>query len=259
MTQTHPFEHLSGEVMDFDLKGRHALVTGGSRGIGRAIVLALAQQGVSVSACYATPSEAVRSLADELAEIGADSQLLRADVTSEEQVRRLVAEAQERFGAIDILVNNAAVVSHHTLQDLNEDEWQRVIDTNLTGMYRVTRAALGFLSDSASVINVTSAVASRGAPTLVHYTAAKSGVLGFTRSLCKELGPRGIRVNAIAPGLVDTDQMRDVTEAARSRYAGMIALGRIATAEEMTGAVLFLASDCSAYVTGATLHVDGGI
>jgi 3-oxoacyl-[acyl-carrier protein] reductase len=246
-------------TMDFGLKGRHALVTGGSRGIGRAIVLALAQQGASVSACYATPSAAVGTLAAELNGLGANSRLLQADVRSTPAVRRFAAEAAARFGPIDLVVNNAAVVSHHTLADLEEDEWERIVDTNLTGMYRVTRAVLDHLAEPASIVNVTSAVAGRGEATLAHYTAAKAGVVGLTRSLCKELGPRGIRVNAIAPGLVATDQMSGMTAESRARFEARIPLRRVADPDELTGAVLFLASDAASYITGATLYVDGGI
>jgi 3-oxoacyl-[acyl-carrier protein] reductase len=243
--------------MDFGLKGRHALVTGGSRGIGRAIVLALAQQGASVTACYTSPGPAVDSLATALE--GADAQLVRADVTSAEQVRALATAAYGRFGPLDVVVNNAAVVSHHRIGDLEEDEWSRILDTNLTGMYRVTRAVLGHLADPASIVNVSSAVAARGESTLTHYTAAKAGVLGLTRSLAKELGGRGVRVNAIAPGLVDTDQMAGMTAETKARFEARIPLGRVAGPDEMTGAVLFLASEASSYITGATLHVDGGI
>jgi 3-oxoacyl-[acyl-carrier protein] reductase len=240
--------------MDFGLKGCHALVTGGSRGIGRAIVLALAEQGATVTACYANPGPAVDSLA--AAVDGAGVRLVRADVRNPEDVTRL---AEECGGPLHVVVNNAAVVSHHPVAELDEDEWHRVLDTNLTGMYRVVRAVLPYLADPASIVNVSSAVAARGESTLTHYTAAKSGVLGLTRSLAKELGHRGVRVNAIAPGLVDTDQMAGMSAESKQRFEARIPLGRVARPDEMTGAVLFLASDASSYVTGATLHVDGGI
>jgi 3-oxoacyl-[acyl-carrier protein] reductase len=246
--------------MSFDLSGRHILVTGGSRGIGRALVLALARQGARVTACHANPGEAVTSLRKELAAAGAPPHLLvPADVSRADRVAALIEEAHGRFGPIDGIVNNAGVVSHRPIADLEAEEWHRVLDVNLTGMYLVLQAALDRLAAGASVVNVTSAVAFRGMAGRAHYTAAKAGVVGLTRALCKELGPRGIRVNAVAPGLVDTDQLAGVPQAARDRYTGMIALGRFADPEEVAGPVLFLLSDAARYVTGATLHVDGGI
>jgi 3-oxoacyl-[acyl-carrier protein] reductase len=245
--------------MDFGMKGRHAVVTGGSRGIGRAIVLGLARHGASVTACYTTPSEAVESLTAELGSLGADAELIRADVSDEAQAQRFVERAGERRGPIDVLVNNAGVVSHRTLDELDLAEWRRVLDVNLTSMYLITRAALPRLAGSASVINISSAVAMRGMAARTHYTAAKAGVVGLTRSLAKELGPRGIRVNAIAPGLVDTDQMAPVPQQVRAKYTQMIALGRFGRPEEVADAVLLLASDAARYISGATLNVDGGI
>lgn len=246
-------------TVDFGLAGRHVLVTGGSRGIGRAVVLALAGQGARVTACHSRDSADVTSLAKQLADAGTEHQLHRADVADPDAVGGLVSDATRRFGPIDGVVNNAGVVSHRPVEQLELDEWRRVLDVNLTGMYLVVRAALGALAPEASVVNVTSAVAFRGMVARSHYTAAKSGVVGLTRSLCKELGPRGVRVNALAPGLVETDQMAGVPEAAKTRYQGMIALGRIADPADLVGPVLFLLSDASRYVTGATLHADGGI
>ncbi|WP_433429235.1 SDR family NAD(P)-dependent oxidoreductase [Nonomuraea sp. CA-141351] len=244
---------------EFDLTGRHVLVTGGSRGIGRAVVLALAHAGAKVTACYTSRSEAVATLDKTLADLGADYQLVRADVSKPGEVGVLVDRAYERFGVIDGIVNNAGVVSHRTIETLELDEWRRILDVNLTAMYLVVQAALTRLGPDASIVNVTSAVAFRGMAARIHYTAAKAGVAGLTRSMCKELGQRGIRVNAVAPGLVDTDQMAGVPQAAKDRYTAMIALGRIGEPAEQSGPVLFLLSRAARYVTGATLHVDGGI
>jgi NAD(P)-dependent dehydrogenase (short-subunit alcohol dehydrogenase family) len=245
--------------MDLELKGKKALVTGGSRGIGRAIVLALARQGVSVAACYQNESEAVTSLRAELAQVGNDSHMAQADVSNEAAVGKLLKGVKERFGKLDILVNNAGIVSHMTLADLSLAEWRRVIETNLTSLYLVTRAALDAIPNGGTIINITSAVAMRGMVGRTHYTASKSGIIGFTRSLCKELGPKGIRVNAIAPGIIETDQAAGLTPEARARYAKLAALDRTGTSEEIAGAVLFLASDLSRFVSGVTLNVDGGI
>jgi NAD(P)-dependent dehydrogenase (short-subunit alcohol dehydrogenase family) len=245
--------------MDLELKGKKALVTGGSRGIGRAIVLALARQGVSVAACYQRESDAVASLADELRKLGNDSHTAQADVSDPASVAKLVGGIRDRFGRIDVLVNNAGVVSHKPLADLDLAEWQRVINTNLTSMYLVTKAAVEAMPRGGSVINVTSAVAMVGMVGRTHYTASKAGVIGFTRSLCKELGPRGIRVNALAPGIIETDQAAGLTPEQRTRYANLAALARLGQPDDIADVVLFLASDLSRFVSGITINVDGGI
>ncbi len=245
--------------MDFGLKGRSALVTGGARGIGRAIVLALAQQGASVITCYVNESEAVVSLTDELGRLGADAQLVRADVSVEADVSRLLETVRDRFGALDILVNNAAIVTQLPLHELGLDQWRKVLDTNLTSLYLVHRAAHDLLANDASIITIGSAGSLRGVADRTPYMTSKAGVLGFTRSLSKELGPRGIRVNTVAPGYTETDQMAAVPPAVRAQAEAKTALGRIGLPEDIAGAVLFLASDAARYITGATLHVDGGI
>ncbi|MFI2437056.1 SDR family oxidoreductase [Streptomyces sp. NPDC018693] len=245
--------------MDFAVKGRHVLVTGGTRGIGRATVLALAAQGASVTACYVREGRQVESLRRELDEQGAQGSLLRCDIADQEQVARLVTTAHERHGAIDAVVNNAGVISHLPLEELDPQEWHRVLDTNLTGMYRVIRAALPYLAEVASVVNISSAVAHHGMPGAAHYVASKAGVMGLTRALAKELGPRGVRVNCVASGLVETDQMKAVTPEGRARYEQMISLRRVGRPAEIADVVLFLVSHASRYVTGATLDADGGI
>jgi NAD(P)-dependent dehydrogenase (short-subunit alcohol dehydrogenase family) len=245
--------------MDFNLTGKRALVTGGSRGIGRAIVLALAQRGVAVAACYHQESEAVTSLASELEHLNNDSYVVQANVGDEASVSHLVDSARHRFGRIDVLVNNAGVVSHVPLANMELAEWRRVLDTNLTSMYLVTRAALDAIPEGGSIINLTSAVASVGMVGRTHYTASKAGVVGFTRSLCKEVGARGIRANAIAPGIIETDQAAGLTPEQRVRYSNLAALGRLGNPDDIAGVVLFLASDLSRFVSGVTINVDGGI
>ncbi|SBW18687.1 SDR family NAD(P)-dependent oxidoreductase [Protofrankia symbiont of Coriaria ruscifolia] len=245
--------------MDFGLKGRSALVTGGSRGIGRAVVLALAQQGASVIACYVNDSDAVTSLVDELERLGADARLVRADVSVEADVSRLVETVRDRYGTLDILVNNAATVTQLPLHEVGLDQWRQVLDTNLTSLYLIHRAAHDLLANDASVINIGSAGSLRGVADRTPYMTSKAGVLGLTRSLSKELGPRGIRVNTVAPGYTETDQMAGLPAARRAQAEARTALGRLAQPEEIAGAVLFLASDAARYITGATLHVDGGI
>jgi 3-oxoacyl-[acyl-carrier protein] reductase len=246
-------------TVDLGLQGKRALVTGGGRGIGRAIALALADQGMSVAACYARDAAAGRELHEAFATYGNGSYATRADVADEASVADLIAEARARLGRIDVLVNNAGVVSHRALGDLDRGEWQRVLDTNLTGMYLVTRAALPLLAPGASIVNIASAVAMVGMPARAHYTASKAGVLGLTRSLCKELGDRDVRVNAIAPGIIDTDQLAHLSDEQRTRYASLAALGRLGEGDDVSGVVLFLASGLSRFVSGVTINVDGGI
>jgi NAD(P)-dependent dehydrogenase (short-subunit alcohol dehydrogenase family) len=249
----------SGREPRLGLHGKRALVTGGSRGIGRAIVLGLAREGASVAACYHRESDDVERLRGELAAIGGRSYLARADVADPASVEAFVGEAGARFEGIDTVINNAGVVSHAMLEDLTLDEWRRVIDTNLTAIYLITKAALPAMADGGSIVNITSAVAMRGMPGRAHYISSKAGVIGLTRALCKELGPRGIRVNALAPGIIETDQTAGLQDAGRTRYAGLAALNRLGRPEEVAGAVLFLASDVAGFVSGVTLNVDGGI
>jgi NAD(P)-dependent dehydrogenase (short-subunit alcohol dehydrogenase family) len=245
--------------MDLDLSGKTALVTGGSRGIGRAIALAFARQGVSVAAGYVRESDAVRQLVDELEQTQSDSFVVQADVADQASVTRMADELLGRWPRVDILVNNAGVVSHAPLDRLDLDEWHRVLNTNLTGLYLVTKAVADAIPEHGSVINVGSAVALRGMVGRTHYASSKAGAIGFTRALTKELGPRGIRVNLIAPGIIETDQAAGLTPESRARYAGLAALNRLGNADDIAGVALFLASDLSRFVSGMTINADGGI
>jgi NAD(P)-dependent dehydrogenase (short-subunit alcohol dehydrogenase family) len=245
--------------LDLGLTGKRALVTGGSRGIGRAIVLGLAQGGASVAACYNRESADVERLRGELEAIGGASYLTQADISDQASATAFVDDAATRFGGLDIIINNAGVVSHAMLEDLELDEWHRVIDTNLTAVYLVAKAALPHIGQGASIVNITSAVAMRGMPARTHYISSKAGLIGLTRALCKELGRRGVRVNAIAPGIIETDQTSDLDEAGRARYSGLAALNRLGRPEEIAEAALYLASDHASFISGVTLNVDGGI
>ena len=243
--------------MELRLAGKKAIVTGGTRGIGRAIVLALARAGVDVITCYRQEGEAAEQLARELKEPGDHHYVIKADVGSPEDVGRLVEECRARYGSLDVVVNNAGSISHIPFTELTAQEWQRVIDTNLTGAAFVIGKTLPLLKEGSSIVNVGSRVATVGVPLRAHYTAAKAGMIGLTRSLAKELGPRGIRVNVVAPGPVETEI--DIPAPVRERYRNLIALGRLGTTEEIANVVLFLASDLSSFVSGETIHVDGGI
>ena len=249
--------------MELGLKGTKALVTGGTRGVGRGIVLALARAGADVITCYRQESDAVGSLERELKEIGGDHHLVRADLAEPEEIASLLGECTTRFGRLDTVVNNAGAISHIPYGDLPLDEWQRVINTNLTATHLVIQHALPLLGEGSSVISIGSKVAEVGIPMRAHYTASKAALVGLTRSLAKELGAKGIRVNVLALGVIQTEAMEalpaEQAEAMRERYSEKTALGRLGVPDEVGGAVLFLASPLSRYVTGATIHVDGGI
>lgn len=243
--------------MELGIAGKHALVTGGTRGIGRAIVLALAGAGVDVVTCYREDEKAAERLTRELRQTGGHHHVVKADVARAEDLDRLAEICRQLLGAVDIVVHNAGSISHVPFRELSSDQWQRVLDTNLTAAYLVVQKVLALLPDGASIINVGSRAAAAGVPLRAHYTAAKAGIVGLTRSLSKELGSRGIRVNVVAPGPVETDVV--VPPEVRQRYESLIALGRLGRPAEIAGVVLFLASDLSSFITGETINVDGGI
>jgi 3-oxoacyl-[acyl-carrier protein] reductase len=245
--------------MDIDLSGKSALVTGGSRGIGKAIALAYSRHGAAAVACYMNETDAVHALGDELGGLPGGGFVAQVDVTDEDSVRSLVSNAAERLGKIDILVNNAGAVSHKMLADLDFDEWRRVVDTNLNSMYLVTKAVAEVMPEGGSIINIGSGVATVGMPARTHYGASKAGVIGFTRALTKELGPRRIRTNQINPGIIETDQVAGLTPEQRTRYESMASLGRLGAPEDIANVAVFLASDLSSFVSGAVIAVDGGI
>lgn len=244
--------------MELSLRGRHALITGGTRGIGRASVLALARAGAEVLTCYRTEGEDASSLERELKEIGGQHHLVQADVSDAEQVARLADVCRERLGSVDIVVNNAGIMSQGPIAALPHQEWDRMIGHNLTAAFLVTQAMLPLVPDGGSIINVGARGATNGIPFRAHYAAAKAGLIGLTRSLSKELGRNRVRVNLVAPGMVESEQDVEPNEH-KARFLNAIALGRFGTPEDIAGVVLFLASDLSSYVTGETIHVDGGV
>lgn len=244
--------------MEQGLADKRVLLTGGTRGIGRATVLAFARSGARVVTCSRHGGPEADALAAELAELG-DHRVVAADLTDREEVIQLVKTAQEHLSGLDVLVNNVGVDGAVMFGELDEDEWHRVLEHNVTVTYRVTRTALPSVVDGGSIVNVGSSVALRGRVAGVHYTAAKAALIGFTRALCKEVGPRGVRVNSVAPGLTETTPGAGLPPAAVERIVGMTALGRICLPDDVAGAVLFLAGDTSRYVSGTTLNVDGGV
>jgi 3-oxoacyl-[acyl-carrier protein] reductase len=239
------------------LTGKNILLTGGTRGIGLCTALALARAGANVAACSRHDDQAARSLAGLLAAIDGDHCLVRADVTVPDQVELVLAECGRRYGALDAVVNNVGTIGVAPFGDLRVAEWQRVASVNLTAAFLVTQRALPLLREHASVIYLGSRAAAAGAPQRAHYTAAKAALTGLVRSLARELGPRGIRANMVAPNMLEPETA--LPAAQMSRFRAQVALGRLARPEDVAGAVLFLASDLSRYVTGETIHVDGGM
>uniref|UniRef100_A0A1M4EKP2 3-oxoacyl-[acyl-carrier protein] reductase n=1 Tax=Nonomuraea gerenzanensis TaxID=93944 RepID=A0A1M4EKP2_9ACTN len=230
-------------------------MTGGTRGIGRAVTLGLARAGARVLACYRTESEAVESLARELKNHGGEHRLVKADVSDPAEVTALLEECSAAFGGLDVVVGNAGAISHVPFPELTLDEWRRIIDTNLTGAFTVTQQALPLLRPGSSIVYIGSKVAMVGLPLRAHYTASKAALVGLARTLCKELGPRGVRVNVVAPGIIDTT---DLPPERTAQYERIISLGRLGRPEEIAGVVTFLASDQASYITGETINVDGG-
>jgi 3-oxoacyl-[acyl-carrier protein] reductase len=240
---------------------QRVVVTGGTKGIGRATALAFARAGARLVVSYGHDGEAAKSLAAELDALGAEAETVQADLTTRQGAETLGRAVVDRFGAggLDVLVNNLGVDGHMPFAELTDTEWRRVTDHNTTSAYLVTQSLLGALADGASVVNVGASVALRGRPFGVHYSASKAALIGFTRALAKELGPRGVRVNLVAPGVTETEPGGGPPPPVAAKLAALTALGRLGRPEDVAGAVLFLAGESAAYVTGTTIEVDGGI
>lgn len=234
-----------------------ALVTGASRGIGRAIAARLAADGLFVVGT-ATTAEGALAVADELASSGTGLVLRLEDETV---VSELVADIQSRYGAPLVLVNNAGVTRDNLLLRMTPAQWSDVVDANLTGIYRLTKPLLRGMMRArwGRIVNLSSVVGRMGNAGQANYAATKSGIEGFTRSLAQELGRRGITVNAVAPGFIDTDMTRELSESQRQAMVDRTALGRMGTAEDVAAVVAFLIGDGAAYITGETVHVNGGL
>jgi 3-oxoacyl-[acyl-carrier protein] reductase len=249
--------------MDLGLAGKKALVTGGTRGIGRGVVLALARHGVDVITCCRRDSEASDSLELELKEIGGQHEVVRADIADPEQIETLIDVCRDRHKRLDLVVNNAATISHVPYAQLDLAEWQRILATNITAAHLVIQRALPLLGEGSSVINISSKSIEAGIPLRAHYTTTKAALHGLTRSLAKEFGEKGIRFNVLSLGVIHTEAMDAMTAEQRTlmlqRYSAKTALGRLGTPDEVAGGVLWLASDLARYVTGGVIPVDGGI
>ncbi|HET9043405.1 MAG TPA: 3-oxoacyl-ACP reductase FabG [Burkholderiales bacterium] len=243
-----------------DLKGQVALVTGASRGIGRAIALALGRAGATVVGT-ATTEAGANGIGEALKTAGISGRGAVLNVTDAGGVDTLVAAIEGEFGAVSILVNNAGVTQDNLLLRMKDAEWDAVVDTDLKSVFRLCRAVLrGMMKARAGrIISITSVVGSSGNPGQANYAAAKAGVAGLTRALAREIGSRGITVNCVAPGFIDTDMTKALPESQRAALIGQIPLGRLGQVDDVAAAVVFLASPGAAYVTGTTLHVNGGM
>ncbi|GKQ38396.1 3-oxoacyl-ACP reductase FabG [Streptomyces sp. A012304] len=238
-----------------------ALISGGSRGIGRAAVLKLAADGYDVSFCYHSSQDAAQVLAKEAEALGARVLHHRVDVSDAQAVRDWVTATEQELGPVETAVTSAGITRDKGLVMMSDDDWSSVLSTNLDGVFHVCRAVtFGMMKRrGGSLVNISSVAGVHGNATQTNYAASKAGIIGFSKSLAKEVGRYGIRVNAVAPGFVDTDMVAAVPERLRDQALAAVALGRMGTAEEVAELVAFLAGPRAAYITGSVFHIDGGI
>ena len=242
------------------LEDQIALVTGASRGIGEAIALALGAAGATVIGT-ATSDAGAAAIGENLAANKVKGAGLQLNVADADSVSACLKRIGEDFGAPDILVNNAGITRDTLLMTMKDEQWDEIINTNLSSVYRMCKSVIRPMMKKRAgrIINISSVVGATGNPGQTNYAAAKAGLVGFSKSLAREIGSRGITVNTVAPGFIDTDMTRELAEEQREALAGQIPLGRLGAVEEVAAAVVFLASPAAAYITGETLHVNGGM
>lgn len=238
-----------------------AIVTGSSRGIGRAVALKLAEHGANVAVNYSGSAAAAQEVVDAIRAKGRQAIAVQADVSNPEEVEKLIKTTLDTFGKIDILINNAGITRDGLLMRMKEADWDAVLDTNLKGVYLCTKAVLRPMMKQrqGSIINITSVIGLTGNAGQANYAAAKAGIIGFTKSIAQEIGSRGITVNAIAPGFIETDMTANLGEEVSKGLMTKIPLERLGSPEDIAGAAVFLASPDARYITGQTLNVDGGM
>ncbi len=244
-----------------DLSGKTALVTGGSRGIGRAIAVRLARCGADIAVNYVHNESAANDCVNEIHQLGKRAVAAKADIGSRDQAQSLVKYVQEQFGQLDIVVNNAGITRDTLLARMNEIDWDEVMRVNLKGTFNVSQAALRSMMRQrwGRIINISSVSGLMGQVGQVNYSASKAGLIGFTKSLAREVGKRGITVNVVAPGYIPTDLNVDLDASIQDKIRELIPLDHFGTGEDVANAVAFLASQSAAYITGVVLPVDGGL
>jgi 3-oxoacyl-[acyl-carrier protein] reductase len=242
-----------------DLSGKVALITGASRGIGRQTALTLAGAGAAV--VLTSRGDAAAAVAGEIGAAGGQALAIAADVADASAVHRVIEDTLARFGRLDILVNNAGITRDQLLLRMKRDDWDAVVATNLTGTFLCTQSVLKTMlkQRSGRIISISSVVGQSGNPGQTNYAATKAGIIGFSKALAREVASRSITVNVVAPGLIDTDMTRDISQDAQANWASAIPLGRLGTPEDVAAAVCFLASDAAGYITGQVLAVNGGM
>lgn len=243
------------------LEGKTAIITGGSRGIGKGIVEVFANHGANVAFTYSSSAEAANNLAEEVAKLGVKAKAYQSDAASFTEAQILVDEVLNDFGSVDILINNAGITKDNLLMRISEEDFDKVIEVNLKSVFNMTKAVQRTMlkQRQGSIINMSSVVGVKGNAGQTNYAASKAGVIGFTKSVAIELGSRNIRCNAIAPGFIETEMTQNLNEDAVKGWTDMIPLKRGGSPQDVANACVFLASDLSAYVTGQVLNVDGGM
>ncbi|MFQ5863557.1 MAG: 3-oxoacyl-[acyl-carrier-protein] reductase [Candidatus Brocadiales bacterium] len=243
------------------LKGKVAIVTGGTRGIGRAIALELAKNGADVAFSFAKNVEKAKEVEGEINKLGVKALSMQSNVADFAQSKEMVNNAIKNLGKIDILVNNAGITRDKILMMMSEEDWRSVIDTNLNGVFNCTKAAVVPMmkQKSGSIINITSVSGLVGMAGQTNYSSSKAGIVGFTKALAKEVARRGVRVNAVAPGFIETEMIQALDQKYLDEMVKFVPLGRVGKAEEVARVVAFLASDEASYITGHVINVDGGM
>jgi 3-oxoacyl-[acyl-carrier protein] reductase len=242
-------------------KDKVILITGSAQGIGRAIALRFAKAGAKIALNdIEAQKENLEKVKKEIEELGSEAKYYFADVSKYEEVERMMKEIEKDFGKLDVLVNNAGIIKDRTLAKMTLDEWKAVIDVNLTGTFNCTKAALPLIvANQGCIINISSIVGERGNFGQTNYAASKGGIIGFTKSLAKELGRFGVRVNAVSPGFIETKMAETVPENIKLAVKQLTALGRFGKPEEVANVVFFLATEEASFITGEIIHVDGGL
>ena len=241
------------------LNGKIALVTGASRGIGEAIALDLAKNGADVAVNFSSDEQGAKKVVAAIENMGRKAIAIRANVSNPDDVARMISHIREKFGRIDLLVNNAGIVRDRTVKKMSFEEWDIVIRTNLTGVFHVTKQALEIMPDGASIVSISSIIGLNGNFGQANYAAAKAGIIGFTKSLAKEVAKRNIRVNAVAPGFIETEMTKGIPFIRRIIVKRFIPLRRMGSADDVAHLAAFLLSDDAGYITGQVVRVDGGL